>query len=273
MSNRVVTIVLIVAAVFIFVADISVWAWMNVVDNDRFVVVARQTMEREDVRIAVATIIVERMFENRPQLRNVVGDEVAAALAGILARDRFQPLFDRLANRMHSVIIAGGIDPVTLDITMVRSVVVALAQVFRDDDDVNALENVPDEIVILEEQRYVALQRIIIAIPWIAVVSSLAAIGLLALVFHRAADRARALVLAGSLIAGVAVLTLILSLPIRETLIQQFTMREQRIIVGELYDMFVRSLYAQTLLLGIIGLVMVGIGLVRMKRIDIGLAR
>jgi len=273
MSNRLVTVVLIVAAVFIFVADISVWAWMNVVDNDRFVVVARQTMEREDVRIAVATIIVERMFEDRPLLRNAVGDEVAAALAGILARDRFQSLFDRLANRMHRVIIAGGIDPVTLDITTVRGVVVALARVFRDEDDVSAIESYPDEIVILEEQRYAALERLVIAIPWIAVSSSLAALGLLVLVFFRAVDRARAFVHAGSLIVVVAVLTLILSLPVRATLIQQFAMREQRIIVGELYDAFVRSLYAQTLLLGAIGLVMIGIGLVRMKRIDIGLSR
>jgi hypothetical protein len=66
MSNRVVTVVLVVAAIFILVADISIWAWMNVVDNDRFVEVASETMEREDVRFAVATIIVDRMFENRP---------------------------------------------------------------------------------------------------------------------------------------------------------------------------------------------------------------
>jgi hypothetical protein len=57
---------------------------------------------------------------------------------------------------MHRVIIAGGFDPVTLDITTIRTVVVALAQVFRDEDDVNALDNYPDEIVILEEQRYAA---------------------------------------------------------------------------------------------------------------------
>jgi hypothetical protein len=273
MSNRVVTAVLIVAAIFIFVADISVWAWMNVVDNDRFVVVARETMEREDVRIALATIIVDRMFENRPLLREAIGEEVAAALAGILGRDRFQSLFDRLADRMHRVIIAGGVDPVTLDITTVRSVVLALARVFRDEDDVSSIESYPNEIVILEEQRYAAIERLVIAIPWVAVFSSLAGIGLLALAFLRAADRSRALVLAGGTIAGVAVLTLVLSLPVRATLIQQFAMREQRIIVGELYDAFVRSLYAQTLILGAIGLIMVGIGLVRKKRIDIGFAR
>ena len=273
MSNRVVTVVLVVAALFILVADISIWAWMNVVDNDRFVEVASETMEREDVRFAVATIIVDRMFENRPILRDAIGDEVAAALAGILGRDRFQAVFERLVNRMHRVILAGGFDPVTLDITTIRTVVVALAQVFRDEDDVNALDNYPDEIVLLEEQRYAQLERLLTAIPWIAVVSSLASIGLLVLVFIRTANRARAFLFAGVLIAGVAALTLILSLPVRATLIQQFSAREQQVIVGELYDALVRSLYAQTFILGAFGLLLIGIGLVGMKRIDFRTAR
>jgi hypothetical protein len=253
MTRRIATTLLCVAAVLLFVFNLSLWLWTSVVPSDRFAETTTEALTHDDSREAIAERIVTQLLVDRPILLATAGEEIEAVVAGILGADRFAQLFERLASALHRVVTETGLAEISINVSEIRELVNGVALLLnRGEGEVDVREQ-PDEIVLFEGRDFPAVRRIADTIPLIAIISGVLAAGLLTIVFVWARDRVSAIRRLGVMLAVLGIITTLLILPARSVTISSFPTENQRVVIGNLFDAFARQLLLQSIVVLLIG--------------------
>jgi hypothetical protein len=253
MTRRIATTLLCVAAVLLFVFNLSLWLWTSVVPSDRFAETTTEALTHDDSREAIAERIVTQLLVDRPILLATAGEEIEAVVAGILGADRFAQLFERLASALHRVVTETGLAEISINVSEIRELVNGVALLLnRGEGEVDVREQ-PDEIVLFEGRDFPAVRRIADTIPLIAIISGVLAAGLLTIVFVWARDRVSAIRRLGVMLAVLGIITTLLILPARSVTISSFPTENQRVVIGNLFDAFARQLLLQSIVVLLLG--------------------
>lgn len=257
MSNRKVTILIVVAALLLFVANLTVWVWSSVIDSDGFTETAYAATTEEEVRHAIATIIVNNLMESTPIARALFGEQIISSLSGILASEPFHLTFDRIVATAHRILVSGSSEAVVIDTSTISRIVNVLILTLQSDSSEEPPRQMPTEVVLIEAREFPTIKRVVDVIPWLALATIAATLAVGGTAIYRAADRRRAMIAAGLGILGVAILTLAILLPIRSMVVNTLIIKEQRTIAGGMYDALLWSLRAQSISLAAIGAILI----------------
>lgn len=254
MSKRISTVLLSVAVLLLLVFNVSLWAWTTVLNTDAFVNRTGEALTQEESRDAIAARIVDQLLADRPLVLSAVGDTLEGVVSGVLGSDRFRELFAALSTAIHRTLTAGGVDDITIDISRLREIMIAVLTVINPDGEAaSQIANQPDEIVLFEGRDFPAMRRIADTIPWVCAISGLLAGALIAGVIAATPDRRSAIRRLGLMLVVSAIVMMILQLSGRWLALEPFPLADQRTIVATLFDAYARRLFAQSILLLLIG--------------------
>jgi hypothetical protein len=259
MSKSVVWALCVPAALLLLIANLAFWAWLNVVNTDRFVELASEPLQQEDVRDSIARVTLEQTLSPDRNLRPRVEELAVKAISGVLDSDRFQALFERLASAIHQAIKAGGIDRIAIDIRPLHPLIIALSVAVGDQGLIDTLRNTrpPDEVVLFEGRDFRLTHETMVAIPWIAIITLLVGGGLLALAVWKARDRRHALRVGGWLVLALFILLAIALFPARSNVLSAFPSEDAENVARALFSAFAGRLFWQSLVLAALAGVMI----------------
>ena len=124
--------------------------------------------------------------------------------------------------------------------------------------------DVPDSLVLIQKGEIPSIYGWAVVLLWVGPILGLIGIAILAGLIWRAAseDRPAVLRVAGSVLAIGSVVFVVLVRGMKAPILASVTSGNGKIIVGDIFDAFSAGLTAQTWLLAIIGLILIGAGYV-----------
>ncbi len=257
MSNRKVMALIVVAALLLLVANLSIWIWSSIIDEDGFTEIAYSATTEEEVRHAIATIIINDLMESIPIARTLFGDQIISTLSDILSTEPFSLTFDRIVSTTHRILVSGSSEAVVIDTSSISRIVNVLNLALWTSTTGESSRQFPSEIVLVEARTFPGIKRIVDVTPWAAVIAVAGTLVTAGAAILLAANRRLALIATGLATLGVAALTLALVIPLRAMVLNDVIIREQRTIVGAVYDGLLVSLRTQTLVLAGFGAILI----------------
>ncbi|HYI14235.1 MAG TPA: hypothetical protein VEX37_02515, partial [Thermomicrobiales bacterium] len=234
MRRRVWLPLLIVAAVGLCLGNVATWLELNLVNSSRFVSTTTEVLDQEDVRLALADRIVERLLEERPIADAVAGDAIERVIAGILGGTRFQEILASIASQLHQMIMTGDRPTITIESRLLQVLVVAVARVIAPEQADNLeIEDGTLEIELFAQRDIPTLEPYIDVLRWGGFIASVIAIGLMALVIMLGDDRHAAVRRCGTTVVIAALLLLIVVPVLRVWMVSQVENASQETIIRE----------------------------------------
>jgi hypothetical protein len=273
MRRRVWLPLLIVAAVGLCLGNVASWLELNLVSSSRFVSTTTDVLDQEDVRLALADRIVERLLEDRPIANEVAGDALERVVAGILGGERFQEVLTSIATQLHHMMVTGDRPTITIESRLLQALIVAVARIIAPEQAGDLqISDEPVEIELFAQRDIPDLEPYISALRWGGFIASAIALGLMALVIVRSDDRRAAVRRCGTTVVASALLLLIAVPAVRVWMVGKVEDASQETIIREFITAFTVRLALQTGLLLLIGCLMMAYGYGLFARLSAQLA-
>lgn len=246
----------ILAALLLLVANSAYWVSHNIFDTDTFTRITDQALSQESSRTAIAGAVVDRLLEQRPVLRNVLGDQAVKLISGLLDTSQAQAVMDRAISRFHIAVTSNDPQNIEIDLTRLKSVIeriVALADV--EEANINP-DEIPDTVVLLDASKIPNFYQYGVIFLWLAPLALIAGLALFAWPYLKAPRDAWSTPLKqGLVIVAVSFLGLMLGPLFKPPVLAQVTTPNARIVVENVYNAFLDTFNRQTYLLLLIGII------------------
>lgn len=251
------------AVFLLLVGNIGVWIARNIADTSNFVETTREVLEREDVREALATRIVDNVVFQYPIAGAALEDSLVSVVTGLLGSDRLQPVLDRVATQLHQAVILGERQSITIESPELQTAVLAAVRTFAPEQASRlALEGDTLRIELFSGVDLPSYESEISTLRRVGFAAGI--IGALLVILPIVVLRDRwSVTLAGLTLVTMSLLTFLLVLLGGQIIDQQVTGQQAQIVIAGIVDEFSSMLIVQTvviLLVGI-GLCIYGFGL------------
>jgi hypothetical protein len=244
----------VLAVVLLFVANLEAWAYPNVADTSQFVGTTRDVLEREEVRAALATRIVDALLADAPRLQEAIGDTLTAIVTGLLGSERFQAVFSAVASQLQLALVHGERLSIVIESPELQAVVMAMIRILAPEraDEV-ALDDGTLRIELFSDSVLPSYESEITILRWAGIAAGIVGLVLLALPYAVRRDR-WSVRLAGLALMSTAVITFLVIVLANRIIDVQIDDRQLRTVVSNITDGFVGWLIAQTAIVLLIGI-------------------
>jgi hypothetical protein len=260
MSKTTIIILVIVGCLLLAVANLALWAALDVFNPARFGERVAQGLQSDAATAALGSAIVDRITEYYPEFPVIAQAPAAEVVAWLLQRPVFTPVFKETAAVASVVMTTSADDVIGVDLSEVGPYVVGIVSVLDPEAGANiqaAVESAQESglIAIYESGTFPKLRQIANTVPWLWPLAGLGAIALFVVAYLRAQNQPDALkyIGVGVVVTGGLELLLIPALhaPVQNNIIDPV----MRTVVGEVLSVLTRGLAIQCLLLIFIGVV------------------
>lgn len=197
----------VLAAVLLFVANLEVWAYPTIADTTRFVGTANDALQREDVREALATRIVDGLLQDHPVLLAAVRDTMISVVTGLLGSEALQAVFSGVASQLQRALVHGDPVRIVIESRELQVVILAVARILDPEGAANlALDDGLLQIELFRDADIPSFESEITILRWAGRGAGLVGLFLLALPFAVRRDR-WSVRLAGLALVSVALAT------------------------------------------------------------------
>lgn len=262
-SVKKVVIVSIIAGFLLLISNSAIWINNQIFNTENFTNTVTTTLTSESSRDAISQNITDRIFADRPIAKRIAGDFTTKIIGGLLATDQFGTVVSTAAEKMQVYVTSNDQQDVTIELGGIKDVITKLTTVAESlgrDTSINT-ENIPEQIVIVEESEIPDLYKAGVAMLWIAPITLIGAIILLALPYIKHwNDKRKTLIIQGSLIILVSFAGFLMGPLFKPPVISAIENSNRRVVVGNLYDAFIATFNDQTVFLTLVGVLMILIG-------------
>lgn len=232
----------------------------SILSEDAFVEIATDSLTADKVRLAIAHEIIDTALSDRPIIRNFVRGPASEIIAGILATSIVNDGIQLISRLTYEVLVHDNGQQVAINLEPIKGLITNIINVLsRDDTATINVDDIPNEIVLIDQGELPPLEDYIIAVDWITLLLGLLSVGLFVLVLWKSwstPSRNSYLKWFGGMLAlGAATLGL-LTWTVGSTAVLTVNSATGRVIVSETYDNLVAQLRVQSF-----GLVVIGIGI------------
>lgn len=248
-----------VIAVLLLIALTSFWAQRTLFDTDNFTATTTRAVSEESSRQAIGELVATRVFEKTPILGSLLSDRLAGHVAGLLGTERAQASVNRLAREAQLVITSPQREPVTIDLTGLKSAIVSVQDITgRTGNDVLIdADSIPDKVMLIDTASLPNIHHLAIVIVWLGPLTLLLALGLMAwwVLCGRKVRMLRLLYIL-TLVISVAVLAIVIGLIAEPSFVALGSDVSSQTLLCNLYEAFMSSFYRQAMVLGSVSAVL-----------------
>ena len=265
MSKGTVVILVVVGCLLLALANVSLWATLDLFDPNRFSERVAEGMQTDAAAEGLALPIVNRILENNPEVPQIARVPAVEVVTWLLQRPAFTTIFKDTAKVANVVMTTSLEDVVGVDISGAVSHVIGVVSGVAPEvsDKLQARLDTAQEIgplAIYEQGKTPKLRQISNVVPWLWPLTLLGAIALYAWAYYKAGNRREALTIIGSGVIITAVVELLFVPAIRNSAVNNITAPNLRTVVSEVVTVLTRGLAVQSLLLIFIGIVVIVAG-------------
>lgn len=162
-------IILIVAAILLFLAQSAYWVNHTVFNQANFTRITTTQLLSESSRDAIATTVVNKSLEDRPIAQRVIGERATSLVSGLLGSDLSNQAVTALSNKTYAYATASDRQDIAIDLTGVKTPVQSIIGVAeaRGVDVPEPKRQIPDEIVLLQSDSFPDLSGAVKAMLWL----------------------------------------------------------------------------------------------------------
>jgi len=267
-SKTTIIILVIVGSLLLAVANVALWAALDVFSPDRFGAHVAEGLQSPEATAALAGPIVDRLMAEYPDLPPLARGPAEEVVAWLLQRPLFTPVFKDTAALASAAMTTSAEDVVGIDLanaaSNVSSTVIGVITALDAEAGANAqaaldaslsASEESGRLAIYEQGRFPKLRQLSNLAPWLALLTGLVAIALFVVVYTRAKDQHEALKYVGVGIMVTAVLAFLLFVPVVQNTAQNnIANPTMQIVVGQVVSVLLRGFAIQSLLVFFIGL-------------------
>ncbi len=263
MTSKSVITLSIAAIIFLLVANFSLWLNNNIFSRDTFVKTVVSTVRTHEVRNAIASETVDQLFENSPILDRLAGNTLTSAISGLLASDLARPVLDRMAARVNILLTSKRPMGIEFDISPIKGFVKPITSVLEKRFGLaESQQKLPNTITLVKKGEFPSIYSWAIVLLWIGPIVGLIGLGTIIGLIWKSTHEQRPSVLkviGASMTIG-AFLFIVLTTLLKAPILASISSSNAQIIAENLFDAFAGKLTAQTWILTVAGLLLVGAG-------------
>lgn len=250
------TILAIVAALLLVIANSALWVNRYIFDTDNFTQVATTSLTSESSRNAIASGIVDKVFQDRPLIKNIVDDPATRVISGLLGTTQFSNALNTVVSKLQIVVTSKNQESVVVNLEGIKATVTKLITVVDSNATGDKISQVPDQITIVDKENIPDFYKYGVVFLWlgpIALVGAVVALGYP--YFKNAKSKYRHILLVQGLALTVASMLALLVGPLfKPPLLANIEQASARTVTSNLYDAFIATFTAQTQILVWVGL-------------------
>lgn len=248
------------AGILLLVSNSAIWINRQVFNDKAFTATAVSSITSQSSRDAIAAKITSEALSNHPRIKNVVDDSLIKLISGLLDGDRFQTVLTNSVSRLNIYLTSSHQEDVTINLTGIKGVIDKLVEISaRTENPITVpekLENIPDQIVLIQEKNIPDFYKYGVAMSLLGPLSMLAGVILLAYPYIKNRSKYMPIMLVqGSIVAVLGLVALLIGPIFRPIALGPIQDPNSRIVAGNLYDSFISTFNSQTWALIALGLI------------------
>jgi energy-converting hydrogenase Eha subunit E len=252
-----------IAGLLLLITNSAVWVNRQIFNASNFTSIVTESITSESSRAAIAQNITDKIFAERPIAKRVAGDFSTKIIGGLLNTDQFSNVLSTAAERMQVYVTSDNQEDVTVELGAVKDIITQLTAVSESLGREASIDsnNIPDQILLIEEENVPDLYSVSVIMLWLAPVTLVGALLLLAYPYFKKWGKPNKILLSqGAIIIAVSFMGYLVGPLFRPPVLSQINV-ENRVVIGNLYDAFIATYNNQTISLTLIGLALIIIGL------------
>lgn len=237
----------IIAAVLLLIANSALWVNNVLFNTQEFTTLTSQALLSESSRNAIAAEVVDTVLEDRPVVKRVIGEPATKLIAGLLGTNLTKSATDKLVATLQTAVTTKNPRTIEFDLTGIKSTATKLIELTGEDSPIPEGRELPDTLVVLDANRVPNFYGYGVVFLWLAPISALIAIILLAyphikqkrFIMSLSALQGAALVLTGFMALLVGPL-------FRPPVLAQISSSNLRVVVENIYNTFIATFNSQS---------------------------
>jgi hypothetical protein len=262
MSRRLVIILIVIGCLFLLLANITLWATLNLFNSERFGDLVAQGIQSERASLIFAEDITDFIFEDLADVPVAVRAAVVDIVAWFIQGPIFEPIIATFAGVAHAVMTTDLSDVLGFDLAEVMPYVIAVTTVIDPElaAELTAVQQ-SEQFQLLTTNELPELTQAARIVPWLWPLAALGAITLLGTTLRWAEDRREAFRSVGIGVAVTGAICLAFVPAVRLSVENAIANPGMRIVVSEIVKALTGGLVIQSLILVLLGVVAVVVGL------------
>lgn len=255
----------ILAGILLVIANSAIWVNRYVFDNDNFTSVVTQSITSESSRQAIAQGVTDRVFEDRPALKNVAGNVSTNIVSGLLGTSQANNAISTVVSKLQALVTTDNPQDIAIELGGVKSGLTQLYDVATNLGRQPKVDpnNIPDQIVLVEADQIPNFYKISVVFLWLAPLAFIGAVVALVYPYVRNKREYKAIMMIqGACVAAAGLLALLVGPLFRPPLLANVERASGRTVIGNLYDAFIATFNQQALVVIGLGLLVLVIGTV-----------
>lgn len=205
-------VLLISAALFLFLAQSAYWVNHTVFDQANFTRITTTELLSESSRDAIATAVVNKSLDDKPVLKRIAGERAESLVSGLLGTDLSTQAVKAVTSKTYAYATSSDRQDIAIDLTAIKTplnTIIELAE-SRGIDVPQTQNKLPDQIVLLQSDAFPDLSGAVKTMLWLGPLFWLSAFILFGLyIYIGRAVYARRVYLAGLAVIIVGILGLL----------------------------------------------------------------
>ena len=222
----------------------------TIFDKQAFTSTVTPVIQGESSRQAIASTITERAFADKPLVNQLIGKNVTALIAGLLATDAAQQLTAGLIDRSYTYLTTDDPKPIAIDLTAIKNPLEKITEVVEAqgrDVKINPA-NIPDAIVLFSPAGLPDIYGYSVLMLWLGPLFGLGFIVLGVLYFYLGrSNYPRRVYTLGATIIGASVIGLLIGPLVSPPIAAQVQAPELRGVVTQLIDALLAPFASQNI--------------------------
>lgn len=262
----------VLAGILLVIASMGVWVNNYLFNTPNFSSVVTASLTSENSRQAIAQGITDRVFEDRPALKNAVGDTSVKIVSGLLGTTQARNGIDVVVSRLQTAVTTNNPQSVAINLSGIKNILTQLYDVSANlgrEPRVNP-ESIPNEIILIDKDQIPNFILFGTMSLWVAPLAFIVAIATLAYPYLKNRRRYKTImIIEGACVAVIGLLALLIGPLFRPLLLGNIQTEAGRTVVGNLYNDLISTFNQQTTWIIVVGLfvVIVGAGLIAWQAI------
>lgn len=263
MKKSSVHIIAAIITILLFVAATGYWFNHQVVNSQQFTVNVRAALLTDDSKRAISNEIVDKGLQNRPLIRQLIGDQAKSAVYSLLNTQYFQSNFNNLAANVHTRLMTNKSSDLSIDITTIKSFALPLLERLTPQlaNNLNARQ-IPNTIVIIQQRDVPTIQPYVMPILWGGWISLMVMIVLLCVYFYKSSNISQSLKILGGWLVVTFVFITIAIVTIQPVLSASVTDPNLHTVAEKIIEVFTTSLLQQMRTIIGFGLIIFAVGFI-----------
>lgn len=253
-NSRQTILLAVIAAVLLVVANSAFWLNRYIFDANNFASQATASLTSESSRNAVAAVVTDKIYEDRPVIKNVLGNTTQKLVSGLLGTSQFSNALDSAVGRLHVALTSNNRESLVLNLEGIKTTATKIVTTLDDSATGENIDKVPDQITLIDASKLPNFYKFGVVFLWMAPVAMVGAV--IALVYPYTKEREqykKILFIQGVALTSASVLALLIGPLFRPPLLGNVADPNARVVVGNVYNAFMTSFNNQTMYLVVAG--------------------